>query len=147
MHQNQKGITLIELLVTLAILSLIGIIIWNVFFQGMKFSEKSVTKNTMQQEANLLITNLKKIHQTSKLYEISSSTCKITVSITKQDDTTQTVEFNYPDFCISFDHSIDGEVEPDIEDLNLTVTIYEKKDPKNKVEVDTILYRLKDGGI
>lgn len=145
LNRNQRGLTLIELLVTISILSFIGVIIWSVFFQGYRFSQKSISKNTIQQEANLLITNLKKLHQTSKGYDISSLNCTVTVNVTKQDETTQTYEFNHPNLCISLDRT--GPIDPDEEDVNLTVTIYEKNDINNKVEIDTILYRLKDGDI
>jgi prepilin-type N-terminal cleavage/methylation domain-containing protein len=142
---KQEGLSLIELLVTLAILSFIGIIIWSVFIQGYKFSQKSISKNTMQQETNLLITNLKKIHQTSKEYNIITGTCTITVNATKSDDSTQTYVFDHPNLCFSLDRT--GLIQPDIEDVKLTITISEKNDSENKLEIETILYRLKDGGI
>ena len=78
---NQRGITLIELLATLAILSIVSILIWSIFFQGTNYSNKAMTKNQMQQEANIIITNLTKIHQTSDSYDIDSSkTCSFTVN-------------------------------------------------------------------
>ena len=53
--KNQKGVTLIELLATITILSIIGVIIWNVFIQGTKYSNTAVTKNRLIQESNIVI--------------------------------------------------------------------------------------------
>jgi prepilin-type N-terminal cleavage/methylation domain-containing protein len=145
MIRNQKGVTLIELLAALTILSLIGGIIWGVFFQGNKFSQTSVSKNNIQQEANIIIMNLKKIHQTSKEYTISSNGCAVTVNATKLDSTTQYFEFKNTKLCISLDRT--GYIQPGSQDLTLNVTIYELMNPKNTVIVETILYRLKDGVI
>jgi prepilin-type N-terminal cleavage/methylation domain-containing protein len=147
MIRTQRGITLIELLVTLTILSLFGVIIWSVFFQGYKFSQNSISKNTLQQEANILITSLKKTHQTSKEYVINSSSCQVTVNVTKQDNSTQNYVFKNKDLCISL--SQNGLIEPKDKDssLEINIKIYEINNPNNNFEINTILYRLKDGGI
>jgi prepilin-type N-terminal cleavage/methylation domain-containing protein len=145
MIRQQRGITLIELLATISILSFVGVIIWSVFFQGYTFSHKSMSKNSIQQEATIILTNLTKIHQTSQQYEISNTSCGITVKITKQDSSIQTQEFNHSGLCISSSYT--GVVIPDQDDIHLTLNIYEIEDPTNKVNVDSFLYRLKDGGI
>jgi prepilin-type N-terminal cleavage/methylation domain-containing protein len=143
--RKQDGLTLIELLITLAILSFTGSIVWSVFFQGINFSQTSISKNTIQQETNLIITNLKKIHQTSKEYTINNGTCTITVNATKADSSTQTYVFDHPSLCFQLDYT--GLVQPDNEDVKLTITTSEKNDTNNKLEIKTILFRLKDGGI
>jgi prepilin-type N-terminal cleavage/methylation domain-containing protein len=145
MIRDQRGVTLIELLVTLMILSSIGGIIWSVFFQGSKFTQNSISKNTTQQEANILITTLKRIHQTSKNYTVNSSACKVTVTATKQDNTTKNYEFKATNLCISIDHA--GTVIPDNNDISIKLTIYDINNTNNRVEINAILYRLKDGGI
>ncbi|MEH7255815.1 prepilin-type N-terminal cleavage/methylation domain-containing protein, partial [Neobacillus niacini] len=145
--RTQRGITLIEVLVTLAILSFIGITVWNVFFQGYNFSQKSITKNTIQQEANLVITNLTNIHQTSKQYEIQSAACQITVNITNNDNSTKTMVFNDSRFCYSTLNT--GLINPKLTSnrLMLTVSVSDRKVTSNKVDINTTLYRLKDGGV
>lgn len=143
MIRCQRGISLVEVLVTLSILSLIGTIVWSVFFQGVNFSQRAVTKNTLQQEANFVITRLTKIHQTSIQYSISNNTpdCAITVLFTKQDTSQQTEVFSQTGFCYSTD--VSGTFDPTTNDNNLKVTIYDQKDPNNKVEMNAFLYRLK----
>jgi prepilin-type N-terminal cleavage/methylation domain-containing protein len=145
MIRNQRGFTLIELMATLTIVSLIGVIIWSIFFQGYKFSQSSESKNTIQQKANLIIMNLKKIHQTSQQYTINSSACGITVNAIKKDNSTQNYEFKDSNLCLTIDNS--GTVNPSDNDFPIKLTIYEIKNSNNRFEISTMLYRLKDGGI
>jgi prepilin-type N-terminal cleavage/methylation domain-containing protein len=140
MVQNQRGLTLIEVLASLTILSIVGILIWQVYFQGMNYSATTISKNNMQQEATLLTSKLTKIHQTSEVYELSNSACGITVSYTKQ-GTVNVEEFKDPDMCFEIDFT--GEVEPDLTDLPLKLTIYDPSKAENRIVVDTFLYRLK----
>lgn len=140
--RTQRGITLIELLVTLAILSIIGTIIWSVFFQGYNFSQKAVTKNRLQQEANMVIVNLTKIHQTSLVYSISNTDCKITVNYTKKIDNSQQSQiFQGNGLC--YETNVTGSFDPNQNDNDVKVTVYDQNDRNNKAEVDTFLYRLK----
>ncbi|MDP4156097.1 MAG: type II secretion system protein [Bacillota bacterium] len=142
MIRTQRGISLIELLVTLAILSVIGTIIWSVFFQGYKYSQKAVTKNRLQQEANLVIVNLTKIHQTSLVYSINNADCKITVNFTKkQNNSQQSQVFEGNGLCYTTD--VTGNFDPNQNDNDVKVTVYDQNDRNNKAEVDTFLYRLK----
>lgn len=140
--RTQRGITLVELLVTLAILSIIGTIIWSVFFQGYNFSQKAITKNRLQQEANMVIVNLTKIHQTSLVYSISNTDCKITVNYTKKIDNSQQSQiFQGNGLCYATD--VTGSFDPNQNDNDVKVTVYDQNDRNNKAEVDTFLYRLK----
>ena len=59
--KNQRGITLIELLLTISIISFVGVLIWSVFFQGTEYSNTAITNNQMQQEANIIMTKITKI--------------------------------------------------------------------------------------
>jgi Tfp pilus assembly protein PilE len=158
--RTQRGITLVEVLSVLTILSLIGTIIWSVFFQGLSFSKKAETKNMLQQEANLITTNLTKIHQTSTKYEIENTTdtnnhksegCKIIkVSYTKNKENSnmppfdQTLTpFDKAGICYSTD--VKRVVEPLGSDntLNILVKVWDQNDPSNFVQINAFLYRLK----
>lgn len=143
MIKNQRGLTLIEVLASLTILSIVGILVWQVFFQGMNYSSKSASKNKMQQEATILTAKLTKIHQTSDEYELSNSDCKITVSYTKQGSVT-VEEFGQDEMCFEIDFT--GVVDPDLNDLPLKLTIYDPSDAENRIVQDTFLYRLKGDG-
>ncbi|WP_223638394.1 PilW family protein [Planococcus sp. 4-30] len=53
--KNEKGITLVELLAALAILGIIVIVIASVLSTGTTASNKTATKQQLQQEANLVV--------------------------------------------------------------------------------------------
>lgn len=135
--KNESGLSLIELLLTLTILSIVGVLIWSVFFQGTSYSKKAMTKNQMQQEANVIINNLMKFHRTNDRYEIESLNCKITAN----GKTTNVFESSQ--FCFMTNFS--GAIIPSKEDVSLTVTIKDKSDISNLIQVDALLFRLKSG--
>jgi prepilin-type N-terminal cleavage/methylation domain-containing protein len=148
MMRDEQGFTLIEVLATLSILSFVGIIIWNVFFQGYQYSQNASSKNSMIQETNIIITNLSKIHQTSDEYEIKSSNSNCGITITyKKGISQETLAFDHPQLCFSFvfKNSISGIINPKLTDVPLTVTASDKKNPNNKISIDSTLYRMKGG--
>lgn len=147
MQLKERGLTLVEVLLTLTLLSVVGLLIWGVFFQGAKFSSQAVSTNHMQQELNAVTTYLTRIHQTSKNYSIDFDDDHITVtsnSLKNGQSTTETFDNNHFIYDITMDQS--GEIHPNEMDVLLTVTIRDKNDKQNYVSIETILSRLKDGG-
>ncbi|MFA9555956.1 type II secretion system protein J [Evansella sp. AB-rgal1] len=141
MYKNEKGITLIEVLISVAILSFIGIVIWNVFIQGLTFSEQAMRKNQMQQEANIIVTSLVRSHQAAvEVYEINDFECKIMI-----DTNSQSNVIEHPQLCLSTNYSDGLSVNPNIHDITITINVADKNNPNNKVSIDTILTRLKSG--
>lgn len=162
MRKEERGITLVEVLAALTILSIIGVIIWNTFFQGYQFSQKAISKNFIIQETNLLITNLKQDHQTMKEYEIKTSgtsNCDITITpkINGVLQPSQAKVYTNSQICFSIQITINNinkgsgpvsvkpnSVDPnDNADVELNITASDKKDSENNVNVDTFLYRIK----
>jgi prepilin-type N-terminal cleavage/methylation domain-containing protein len=155
LRNNERGMSLIEVLLTLTILSIVGTVIWQAFFQGYQYSNNAVSKNLLQQEANLVITNLTRVHQSLEEYTIKSSNGTIEVIdpsnslIAKYTDS----RFDYGVFITSPDSDpielTNQSVTPSNkgQNLNIKVIITEKRNSNNKVEVATLLYRLKDGDI
>lgn len=145
LKQNQQGLTLIEMLITLSILSFIGILIWGIFFRGIDYSNKAISRNLMQQEANIIISTLTSIHQTSDSYKLDFSNCKISVTY-KKDLSEQAEIYENQNFCFSnnssFSNSPPLEIFPNNSDMPLTLYI---KNIKNLSEfsIETVLYRLK----
>lgn len=146
--KNERGITLIEGLATLVILSIIGVLIWNVFFQGYKYSQKAVSKNTMQQEANIIITTLTRIHQTSQEYTITNADGVIVITATNPDQTIQFKDSRMNYWIKENEDEVDEQereiksINPKTRKLELFIIIKDKHDSKNKVEIETLLYRL-----
>ena len=137
---NERGLTLVEVLATVIILSIISILAWRIFFQGTEYSKKAVSKNQMQQEANIIIASLNSIHKRSIEYSIDSSNCKISVQYTTQ-STTKTEVFENSQMCIQAN---DLTITPKTTDADLNITIEEKGRPKNKIQINSLLSRLKE---
>ncbi|MBI0576519.1 prepilin-type N-terminal cleavage/methylation domain-containing protein [Neobacillus cucumis] len=163
MKQSERGLTLVEVLATLTILSIVSIIIWNIFFQGYNYSEKAVSKNFMIQETNILITSLTKIHQTTSKYQITSTgsnNCDITVTSYKKDKV-QNIDVKQPDQLFSHSQicfgivldiknkktgSTPNEIVPNENDVSITLTAKDKNYPNNMIEIKSYLYRMKGVG-
>jgi prepilin-type N-terminal cleavage/methylation domain-containing protein len=143
--KNERGLTLIEVLAAVTVLSIIGVIVWNAFFQGYEYSQTAVSKNTMNQEANLIITNLTRIHQTSESYTLSNIDNTIVLTVTKPEPS-KTIKFEHSQMEFVIDlkgHSMTIDpTKTEDKKIDLTITIKDKNDSSNQVEVDTILYRL-----
>lgn len=150
MNRDESGFTLIEVLATLTIFSIISIMIWSVFFQGYNFSQKAISKNFMLQETNLLLTNLKRTHQTLFMYDIKSENCSIKVT-NLTTTPPQEQEYNHPNICFKIlaINNVNGSgprtVEPNknANDVSLKISVSDKNDQNNSVIIDEFLYRVK----
>jgi prepilin-type N-terminal cleavage/methylation domain-containing protein len=58
--KNERGITLVELLAVLAIGGIILTLLTSVFISGKKASDRGVTNQMLQQEANYILENIRK---------------------------------------------------------------------------------------
>ncbi|MDF2606473.1 MAG: prepilin-type N-terminal cleavage/methylation protein [Bacillales bacterium] len=156
MLRNNKGITLVELLVSMAISSIILVLIWGIYFQGAKFSKVVTNKTLLQQEANTLISNLTRIHQTSTatyMFQFSgnSSAEDLSSFTVVGDETTKIENTNFLYSIYTFDVSNSTEelitnnftVSPNIDDFNIKIVIKDKNNPTVKYEAKTILTRIK----
>ncbi len=60
---KESGITLIEVLAALAITGFIGSVVYGVFFQTLHVKEKTQSHNELRQEANIVMTQLRSMHE------------------------------------------------------------------------------------
>ncbi|WP_341302033.1 prepilin-type N-terminal cleavage/methylation domain-containing protein [Lysinibacillus sp. FSL H8-0500] len=139
--KNQRGLTLVEVLASIIILSLVTILAWNIFFQGTKYSQKTISKNQMQQEANVIIANLNSIHKRSREYSVSSSDCRLSVVYTDQNRTEKEEIFENSQMCIQANALT---VIPKTSNAEVHLIIEEKNNPNNTIEINTLLSRLKE---
>jgi Tfp pilus assembly protein PilE len=72
--KNEKGITLIELLVTLSILMLISSLIYGVLIGVNKNYKQISEKSILRQEANIILSTLTNYHQKKALHYIDATT-------------------------------------------------------------------------
>ncbi|WP_079509921.1 PilW family protein [Mesobacillus jeotgali] len=67
---NQKGLTLVELLAAITVLFTISGIIYGVFFSFNNNYDRISSKNSMDQNANLILAAIKEYHQKNDSYWI-----------------------------------------------------------------------------
>ncbi|MFF2794323.1 type II secretion system protein [Lysinibacillus xylanilyticus] len=141
--KNERGLTLVEVLATLIIFSLVFILVWSIFFQGTNYSKKAVSKNQMQQEANVIISSLNSIHKRSTEYSVTSNSCSLSIQYTAQ-NAAKTEVFENSQMCIKLANSFTNPVNPKTTNVEIKLIIEEKDHPNNKVTINTLLSRLKE---
>jgi Tfp pilus assembly protein PilV len=136
--KKQHGLILIEVLASLAILSVIGLVLWNVFFQGITYSKKAVSQTAMQQEANIISMKLTRIHQSHSTYRLVNTGCAI--EIYDSESSSQPFQtLSHSELCISgITKEINSSSSKDLE-----LTLHDKEHPESKFELTTTLYKLK----
>ena len=84
-RKNQSGLTLIEVLATIAILSIVTVMIYSVFSTGLHQYSQAKETVLIQQEANYLLTILKERHENDDSYTITvdESHQKVTINTNK----------------------------------------------------------------
>jgi prepilin-type N-terminal cleavage/methylation domain-containing protein len=84
LYLNEKGITLVELLAALALVSIVAVLAMTTFNIGVKYNVTETTKTKMQQESNLIVSTLMNVHRTEKCYKIYN-TSSIIIEIYNND--------------------------------------------------------------
>lgn len=148
----ESGVTLVEVLATLVILSFIFTLIYNTFFNGTLTSNKIESTSLLQQEANSLIFAIQKQHEKGMNYtiEISSTADKVTIK-----DSNSQIVFSKNNFI--YDITIDSakvtntpmKIEPLSinKEIEVVVTIinnekYSGNSNKEKYEIKRVISRL-----
>lgn len=80
MRLNQRGITLVELLAALALVSIIAIGAWTALSIGLKHSAVETNKTSMQQDANLIVSKLTNAHRKSDMYKLKFESNQLILS-------------------------------------------------------------------
>lgn len=94
MIENEKGLTLVELLATLTLLSLVTGIVWTTVSIATQFNVAETTTLRLQQEANYIISELQQVHRNCYEYELTYSREEIKVDKCKKDDVNSTVNYD-----------------------------------------------------
>ncbi|WP_045523452.1 type II secretion system protein [Neobacillus niacini] len=151
---NEDGITLIEILATLAIVSIISILLYGVLLNGFDYSKKSKENVSLQQEMNIVVTSITKFHESYGAYDIivdGPNSSKIQLLSKKPDGTVdKTIELSNSSYEYSlFDYK--GTTETPFspttnvstaQPLYIKIIIKDKKQPSQAYEVKTIISRL-----
>ncbi|MDM5333204.1 prepilin-type N-terminal cleavage/methylation domain-containing protein [Ureibacillus composti] len=146
LNKNQRGITLVEVLAIIVLISIIGLLMWNIFFQGVNYSANAITKTQIQQQANVIISDLTKIHQTTEedYYEIIPSADSCSFSIIDRKNLNR--KYENSKLCLQVENT-PITIKPKNEDNNklLKLTIFEKNNRDNQIQVEFQLHRLIGG--
>lgn len=94
--KNDKGITLVELLAALAIIGIISVAIMSVFSNGLNSSERTASRQQLQQEANLIVEQIRASYLENEKSELVDEEFKVKAKndeliITSIDNTDQKV--------------------------------------------------------
>lgn len=151
MLKDNKGITLVEILATITLLSVIGILVWSVFIQGIKNTNEGAMKTRLTQEMNYVQATLRKIHQTADNYKITFPTnCSIHVEYNNEGVSSTTL---FEDNRICYEIFIEGEKKEDLLEINpkggdhsisIDFVLSDKNNFRNNVTILTNLSRLKE---
>ncbi|MDN4495509.1 type II secretion system protein [Ureibacillus aquaedulcis] len=142
-NSKQSGISLVEVLAIIVLLSIVVLLSWSIFFQGANYTNKAISKNQMQQEANYIISKLNKIHLQSDTYKVKRDSCKFSIEATTDGRVTDTVTFENNQLCISI-KNLPENVNPNEQDINLQLTIQKLEEPSNNLTLEALLQRLKE---
>lgn len=152
---KEDGITLVELLATLAIVSFLIVLTYGVFFNGTNYSKKATEQITLQQEINLFTSTITKFHENETSYEIevdrnpNANFVKLTGK-NASGNIDRTFDFDNNDFQYSL-YTYSGNVDTPLdtskpiitsEPLYIKVIISNKKSPSQKIVVKTIISKL-----
>lgn len=143
MVQNEKGITLIELLAALVLFGIFSTIIWAFFFQSTQANNIELTKNKLQQEANLIISTLQEVHKKSNLYTVILSEDSLVVD----SDTVGTYIFDKPDITYEMVSTppINSRetIHPKRENFTMTLIVTSKENANIQTTIHTVFSRIK----
>ncbi|MBT2569228.1 type II secretion system protein [Planococcus sp. ISL-110] len=77
--KNEKGITLVELLAVLAITGIIVVVIMSVFSTGANSSERTASRQQLQQEANLIVEQIRASYLENEKSDLVAEQFKVKV--------------------------------------------------------------------
>lgn len=138
--KNESGMTLVEVLATLTILSMVVVLIWLTFSITAKYSIMETTKLQLQQDANYILTEIQQQHRQLECYKLDIKEDR--VQLFNCDTTPELIKIIGTNYKYKEYNS--GEIKPKEDNLSFTLTVVDtKKNSKLKVEVETSISRYK----
>ncbi|AXH99322.1 hypothetical protein DV702_05945 [Sporosarcina sp. PTS2304] len=94
MLRNEKGMTVVELLATLLLVTFVSGIIWTTISIATKFNIGETSTLRLQQEANYIISELQQIHRNCEKYSLTITANIVEVSACVDDTGAPMNEYN-----------------------------------------------------
>lgn len=140
MNKNEDGITLVELLASLALVSMVVTLIWTTFFISARHNTAETTKLRLQQEANYILTTIQQQHRQKDCYRLIVADDELKF----RDCVTEDEELISKGFTYDLNIGKTTTIEPKAEDLHLVLIVkYPNEKSKLQVQVDTTISRFK----
>jgi len=137
---NQKGVTLIELLATLVIFGIFSTIIWAFVMQTFKTNDVEVSKNQLQQESTIILNAIDEIHRKSTSYKIDFNRNEIIITPNHSGQ----IAFNNPNIIYNLSPLITGiTITPKTQNLQLNLVLTSKENENITTNVKSTFKRLK----
>ncbi|TAA70883.1 hypothetical protein D2910_00980 [Planomicrobium okeanokoites] len=156
MSMNEKGITLVELVAALALVSVIAIAAWSTLTIGMKHGAAETSKTMLQQDANIIITKLSAEHRRNDYYYLRLMGGNLEISTCNDNDLTGVVDCEpftrLTDNSYLYSGSINGTdfsswsstsmIEPKKQHVNFILKVADPIKTARSVELKTSLTRI-----
>ncbi|MFC3211841.1 PilW family protein [Planomicrobium okeanokoites] len=153
---NEKGITLVELVAALALVSVIAIAAWSTLTIGMKHGAAETSKTMLQQDANIIITKLSAEHRRNDYYYLRLMGGNLEISTCNDNDLTGVVDCEpftrLTDNSYLYSGSINGTdfsswsstsmIEPKKQHVNFILKVADPIKTARSVELKTSLTRI-----
>jgi Tfp pilus assembly protein PilV len=159
-YLKQDGLTLIELLVSISLLFLVGMLVFNVLIKGKEYSLQAQSTIYIQQEGNRISTKLTSWHEKNKQYKIvlNQNPDATSISLIPYDgagnlleDNQEVISSNSFYYSVCYDRNQDDSNICTDRSLNKLVTqkalpikilIKDKKNSRLTFEIKTIISRM-----
>ncbi|MFP8782154.1 PulJ/GspJ family protein [Planococcus plakortidis] len=154
MKLDEKGITLVELLAALILVSIIAVIAWTTITIGMRHGTSETNKTIMQQDMNLIMSSLISAHRNSEKYSVifennhllinacdKSGDCKLS-EIAGEYDFSESMINNIEINTSSAAPIVISDLNPSEKHIKVSLKITDINNEKNFIIVDTILSRI-----
>lgn len=144
---NQKGLSLIEVLATLTLLSIVGGLVFGVLINSMNIFEHQSNNNDVKQEANLINNQLITFYKVHGSFEIVETGDSIEVYAPDVANKKAVREFELNKYKISVtpQKSLLNEVESGIyTTIDIQIKIIEKDNLSNVFELNSTISRMKE---
>lgn len=143
-YLNEKGISLMELLATLTLLSLVGVLVFGVLINSLNIFNHESDSSDVRQEANLISNQLTTFYKVYGNFEIEKNGDGVIIYAPDKSNSKESREYDISDYIIDVVSS-EGESNDEHTSKDIKIIISEKGNLSNKFELNSNISRIKEG--